>query len=237
MMRILITNDDGIMANGIIRLAEIAQHFGEVWVIAPESQRSAVSHSITLRTYIDCHKVDFPVAGVHAYAISGTPGDCVRVGVLNIMPQKPDVVLSGINFGYNSATDIQYSATVGAALEAKFQGIHAIAISEGTESDTQIAMQYLPDILKELIDKKLGFGEIWNVNFPNGKAEDLEGILKDRTISHYSLFDDHYSETELPDGGIRFMVDGRIQDYAEEGSDLKALFDGYISIGVVRNLE
>ena len=131
-MNILITNDDGIEADGLIRLAEAAKEFGEVWVVAPKRERSAASHSITLRRHIDVYPHnDFPVEGVKAYHCSGKPADCVRVGALAVMPEKPDLVLSGINYGYNSATDIQYSATVGAAFEAAFQGIHAIALSEG----------------------------------------------------------------------------------------------------------
>lgn len=130
MKKILITNDDGIDSDGIIRLAKIAVEFGEVWVVAPESQRSAMSHSVTLRHGIEAWKVDFPVSGVHAYACDGTPADCVRIGVLNIVPGKPDHVFSGINYGYNVASDIQYSATAGAAFEAAFQKVHTIAFSE-----------------------------------------------------------------------------------------------------------
>ena len=118
MRKILITNDDGIYSDGIIRLAQTAKEFGEVWVVAPESQRSAMSHSITLRHPIEAWNVDFPVEGVHAYACDGTPADCVRIGVLNIVPGKPDNVFSGINYGYNVASDIQYSATAGAASSA-----------------------------------------------------------------------------------------------------------------------
>lgn len=127
MKKILITDDDGIFADGIIRLAETAKSFGEVWVVAPESQRSAASHSITLKSSVDAWRVDFPVEGVHAYACDGTPADCVRIGVLNIVPGKPDHVFSGVNHGYNLTSDIQYSATAGAAFEAAFQKIHTIA--------------------------------------------------------------------------------------------------------------
>ena len=101
MRKILITNDDGIEANGLVRLAREAVKFGEVWVVAPDSQRSAMSHSLTLRGSFEAWKVSFPVDGVHAYACTGTPADCVRIGVLNIVPDKPDVVFSGINYGYN----------------------------------------------------------------------------------------------------------------------------------------
>ena len=115
MRTILITNDDGIEAGGIVRLAEAAAEFGEVWVVAPARQMSAASHSITLHSPLDIYPHSFPVPGVRAFSCSGTPGDCVRTGSLSILPRRPDVVLSGINYGYNVASDIQYSGTVGAA--------------------------------------------------------------------------------------------------------------------------
>ena len=121
MKTILITNDDGIFADGLIRLAATAKSFGEVWVVAPESQRSAASHSITLHSYIDVRPAAFPVPGVHAFASSGTPGDCVRVGSLSVMPARPDIVLSGINYGYNAASDIPRPA--GPLSKAPFRDI------------------------------------------------------------------------------------------------------------------
>ena len=234
--KILITNDDGITADGIIRLAKAATKFGEVWVVAPESQRSAMSHSITLRTYIDVWKVDFPVEGVHAYAISGTPADCVRIGVLNIMPQKPDVVFSGINFGYNSATDLQYSATAGAAFEARFQGIRAIAFSEGMTDCHEVTDKYLEQVIEELIDKELGYGEIWNVNFPDCKVGEERGILRDRTVDTGSFYHDGYTEEKIDSGVIRMRVNGIYNEEATEGTDFKAIVDKYISIGKVKNI-
>ena len=121
MRTILITNDDGIEAGGIVRLAKAAAEFGEVWVVAPARQMSAASHSITLHSPLDIYPHSFPVPGVRAFSCSGTPGDCVRTGSLSILPRRPDVVLSGINYGYNVASDIQYSATAGAAFEAAFR--------------------------------------------------------------------------------------------------------------------
>ncbi|MDD6504181.1 MAG: 5'/3'-nucleotidase SurE, partial [Lachnospiraceae bacterium] len=106
MKKILITNDDGIDADGLIRLAQAAKNFGEVWIVAPDGQRSAMSHSISLRHPVEVWECEFPVSGVHAYACDGTPADCVRIGVLNIVPGKPDHVFSGINYGYNTATDL-----------------------------------------------------------------------------------------------------------------------------------
>ena len=234
--KILITNDDGIKSSGIIRLAKAAQKYGEVWVVAPDSQRSAASHSLTLHGTFDVYEADFPVEGVRAYAISGTPADCIRVGVLNIMPEKPDVIFTGINFGYNAGSDVQYSATVGAALEGLFQGIPSIAFSEGTNDGYILTDLYLERIIDEVIGMKAGDNQIINVNFPTCKPEEFKGVLYDRFVSKGCIYRDTYDSTPLPDGGTRYEVHGHYNEDVEEGSDLRALFDNYISIGVVNNL-
>lgn len=236
MRKILITNDDGINADGIIRLAQAATEFGEVWVIAPDSQRSAMSHSITLRHSVDAWKVDFPVPGVHAYACSGTPGDCVRIGSLNIVPGKPDHVFSGINYGFNAASDIQYSATAGAAFEAAFQGIHTIAFSEDACEIHEVTERYLKEIIAELLNKPLGVNQIWNVNFPGCQLAECNGILRDRKVSTDAFYVDRYIETTVSEDKVSYMVEG-IRNYsALEGTDLKAIFDNYISIGIATNI-
>ena len=236
MRKILITNDDGINADGIIRLAQAATEFGEVWVLAPDSQRSAMSHSITLRHNVDAWKVDFPVPGVHAYACSGTPGDCVRIGSLNIVPEKPDHVFSGINYGFNAASDIQYSATAGAAFEAAFQGIHTIAFSEDACEIHEVTERYLKEIIAELLNKPLGVNQIWNVNFPGCQLAECNGILRDRKVSTDAFYVDRYIETTVSEDKVSYMVEG-IRNYsALEGTDLKAIFDNYISIGIATNI-
>ena len=236
MRKILITNDDGINADGIIRLAQAATEFGEVWVIAPDSQRSAMSHSITLRHSVDAWKVDFPVPGVHAYACSGTPGDCVRIGSLNIVPEKPDHVFAGINYGFNAASDIQYSATAGAAFEAAFQGIHTIAFSEDACEIHEVTERYLKEIIAELLNKPLGVNQIWNVNFPGCQLAECNGILRDRKVSTDAFYVDRYIETTVSEDKLSYMVEG-IRNYsALEGTDLKAIFDNYISIGIATNI-
>lgn len=236
MRKILITNDDGINADGIIRLAQAATEFGEVWVIAPDSQRSAMSHSITLRHSVDAWKVDFPVPGVHAYACSGTTGDCVRIGSLNIVPEKPDHVFSGINYGFNAASDIQYSATAGAAFEAAFQGIHTIAFSEDACEIHEVTERYLKEIIAELLNKPLGVNQIWNVNFPGCQLAECNGILRDRKVSTDAFYVDRYIETTVSEDKVSYMVEG-IRNYsALEGTDLKAIFDNYISIGIATNI-
>ncbi|MCR4651598.1 MAG: 5'/3'-nucleotidase SurE [Lachnospiraceae bacterium] len=237
MKKILITNDDGIMAKGIIRLAEAAKEFGEVWIVAPETQRSATSHSITLRHHIDVYPHDFPVDGVRAFSCSGTPADCVRVGSLNVMPYKPDVLLSGINFGYNVATDIQYSATAGAAFEGSFQGLHSIALSEGISGIHEVTDAYLKELLGEAIDMKLGYGEIVNINFPDCPLSECKGIIRDTAVSVNSFYTDRYKVIEeLDNGGKRYMVDGIHRRVHEQGTDYGAVLDNYISFGTVNNI-
>lgn len=237
MKTILITNDDGIMADGLLRLARAAKNFGEVWVIAPESQRSCVSHAITLFSPIDVVPYPFPVQEVRAFSCSGTPADCVRVGIMHVLPRKPDVVLSGINFGYNAATDIQYSATVGAALEAVSQGICGIALSEQAVECHEVTDHYLEKLLREWINVRLGRGEILNINFPGCPLSRCRGILTDRTNSAFCSYTDHYNVMEqLPDGGVRLMIEGIPQQDSEEGTDKRALMENYVSIGIVRNL-
>lgn len=237
MRKILITNDDGIDADGIIRLAEAALNLGEVWVVAPVHQRSAASHSITLRETIDVYPHDFPVKGVHAYSCTGTPADCVRVGSLNVMPEKPDLVLSGINFGYNAATDIQYSATVGAAFEAAFQGYQAIAVSEHINGIHEVTDAYLTDLLTEYADYRLGYGQVININFPGCTLSECRGINRNAKTSRSSFYHDHYNVvSKLTNGGIRYMVEGDLNLESEPDTDFHSLIDNYISVGIVNNV-
>lgn len=237
MRKILITNDDGIMADGIVRLAEAAKEFGDVWVIAPDNQRSAASHSISLRHPIDIYPHDFPVEGVKAFNCSGTPADCVRVGSLSVMDEKPDVVLSGINYGYNVATDIQYSATAGAAFEAAFQGYHAIALSEGFSGDHEVTDHYLRDMLMDALEVELEYGEILNINFPDCPLSEFKGVAKGVKVSRRAFFIDRYKVIEeLENGGKRYVVDAIHQAEPEDGTDYGAVLGHMIAFGKVNNI-
>ena len=235
---ILITNDDGIAADGLVRLAGAAAAFGRVWVIAPAGQRSAASHSITIREPVDVYPYDFPVEGVRAFTCSGTPADCARIGILHLMPDRPDMLLSGINFGYNMGADIQYSGTVGAAFEADRQGVPAIAVSEGMGDDHRLTDRELPGVLEMLMDRTLPAGQVYNVNFPLCPPEKYRGILENRAVSRESIYRDRYREEErLPRGGIRLRVNGVFNDRSDEGTDFRALTEGYISISAIRNIQ
>ena len=234
---ILITNDDGIEADGLLRLVRAAAAFGDIWIVAPDGQRSAASHSISLHSHIDVFPAPYPVSGVHAFTCSGTPGDCVRVGSLNITPRRPDAVFSGMNRGWNVATDVQYSGTAGAAFEAAFQGIPAYAFSEDAAECHDVSEAYLPGLLAELLQIQPPRGQIVNVNFPCCTLAECRGILRNRTVSEGMVYRDHYELVEqLPAGGMRLAVQGEYQSEAEEGSDLRAVSENYTSVGYANNI-
>lgn len=234
-MRILVVNDDGITAPGISRLAKMACEFGEVWVVAPDSQCSAMSQRITVHGNLEVKREPFPVEGVHAYSVSGTPADCVKVALMHIMPERPDVVFSGINGGYNAGIDLLYSGTVGAAMEALTRGIPAIAFSCEREGDYDVVDAYLYPIAKELLAEKLPANEIWNVNFPCCTLQELKGILRDRKPAQTQFYLDHYEKKELPGGSFGLYAAGVPVTEGEEGTDIAAVLSNYISIGTVRN--
>lgn len=237
-MNILVTNDDGIASMGIVRLAEAAKKFGNVCVVAPDHQCSAMSHKVTLGVPIDVYEVkDFPVEGVRAFKASGTPADCVRVGRLNLVEGETDLVLSGINEGGNTGADIQYSGTAAAAFEASTNCIPAIAVSEDCTEIHEVLDRYLQELLAELIAKPLPQNQIWNINFPGCPLAECKGVLRDRKASPNKMFIDSFHEDPLPDGGRRFSIRGDFKPNPPAGSDIEALWNRYISIGVVSNVQ
>jgi len=236
LMNILITNDDGIASPGLWKLAEAAQRYGKVWIVAPDGERSAMSHSYTWRESVKIWPVSSMVEGAEAYACSGTPTDCVRVGVLKLLPDKPDVVMAGINSGFNISHDIQYSATVGSVLEAAFWNIHAIAFSQGSVEYQDVVDQYLLNIMEECLKRPLEKGQVWNVNFPRCELSDCKGIRWDCRVSQDPFYVDTYEEESEVDGkkSLR-LVYGRNWN-GSEGTDLRAIIENYISVGKVNNI-
>lgn len=235
-MRILVVNDDGIRAEGICRLAAMAVQLGEVWVVAPKNQCSAMSHRISVFDRLEVSPVpDFPVPDVHAFFVDGTPADCVKVALSHLMPEKPDVVFSGINYGYNAGVDILYSGTVGAAMEARVCGILAIAFSNDSNSVYEAADEYLLPLTKELLVKPIAHDRIWNVNFPGCPLSALKGILWDRLPADEQYYHDHYIRSEGENGSFYLTPDGTPITKAREGSDVDALLNSYISVGTIRN--
>ena len=236
-MRILVSNDDGIRAPGIRVLAEIAAQFGTVYVSAPASQCSAMSQRLTIMTPVRVTEEPFPCAE-KAWSVEGTPADCVKLGVRHLMDAKPDLVLSGINRGFNSGFDIPYSGTVGAAMEALMNGIPAIAVSTDTEEGLPTVRAVLPAILKKLIGTDPGEGCIYNVNIPVLPPEEIKGTLYDVRPAPYGLYKERYIREILPDGSLSFTERGSLlpaeETYGE--NDCFYLAHGYITVGPVRNM-
>lgn len=235
-MRILVTNDDGIESEGIVRLARLAAQYGEVWVIAPDSQRSGMSHMLTMRGSVELTKVDFPVYGVHAYSCSGSPADCVKIGILNIVPGRPDFVFSGINNSYNITADLQYSATAGAALEASFMKVKAIAFSEGSPDNHQVTDYYIKEITDRLMKEDPGRNAIWNVNFPACSLEECGGVLYNRNVSCDDFYIERYDVKEISEDTLAYTIDASRNWSGSEGTDLEAIINKCVSVGKVRNV-
>lgn len=234
---ILITNDDGISAPGIRMLAEAAKDFGTVYVVAPDSAQSAMSHRVSYFTQIEVKDFDFGIEGIKAFSVSGSPADCVRVGALKLLPRKPDYVFSGINNGYNISGDIQYSGTASAALEGAFLGIHSIAFSHEACDVHEVTEKYLKEVMAEYMNAPLASQTIWNINFPDCKASECKGIKRNVHVSYDNFYDDSYSEEITADGKRMLnVVPGRHWERCPDGTDVAAIRDGYISVGTVTNV-
>ncbi|MBQ2927856.1 MAG: 5'/3'-nucleotidase SurE [Oscillospiraceae bacterium] len=236
-MKILIVNDDSIYAPGIALLAKAAVELGEVTVVAPAQQCSALSQKLTLRESMTLEQMtDFPVAVQAAWKLGGTPVDCVKVALKHLMPEKPDFVFSGINNGYNAGFDIAYSGTLGAAFEAARSGVPAIAFSAASEKHLEAVEGYLQPVIRELMEAGIECGLVWNVNFPSMKEGAPKGILRNRTAAEISMFRETYVKNLRSDGTVELSCKG-IPTETEKiptGTDAEAVRKGYISIGKVR---
>ena len=236
-MKILITNDDSIHAPGIAVLARAAAQLGDVWVAAPAEQCSAMSQKLTLRELISLEEVtDFPVPVRGAWSIGGTPVDCVKVVLANLMEERPDVVLSGVNNGFNCGQDIAYSGTLGAAFEAERLGVPAIAFSAASDHYLDAMEPHLLPLLRELMENRPDPGAVWNVNFPAVKeTKPLRGILRDRQVCPVSMYQERYVPVRDEEG--RTWLECRGVPTPDEkipaGTDAAAVRAGFISIGQV----
>lgn len=176
-VRILVSNDDGYDSVGLHALAEAAEAFGEVWVVAPEREQSAQSHSLTLHSPLRARK-----RGERRYHVNGTPADCIYLGVHGLMDGPPDLVLSGINRGSNLSNDVHYSGTVAAAREAALSGFPAIAfslhlpIAEDLVCHWETAVKVVHHVVPRLLDGGIPARTLINVNIPNVVREDLRGV-------------------------------------------------------------
>ncbi|MBR0091276.1 MAG: 5'/3'-nucleotidase SurE [Lachnospiraceae bacterium] len=230
-MNFFLTNDDGIDSPNLRLLAEMTLPFGTVTVVAPEKQCSAMSQHITVRGGLTVKSVQYPVEGVKAYTVSGTPADCVKVGLRFCVEEKPDYLFSGINMGINTGFDMCYSGTVAAALEGAMSGVPSIAWSTELDGDMGATKRYFPELCKLLLERKPEKGHLWNVNFPGIPAAECKGYLLDRFPACCAHYGDDYIPERRPDGSLFLDTVPDMNRDAEEGSDLHAVLNGYVAVG------
>jgi 5'-nucleotidase len=238
-MRVLITNDDGIEADGLdaLRRALVPVEALDVHVIAPDSNRSATARSITTRSPLWVEEVSFD-DGTTGFATDGTPVDCVRFADLGLLGERPELIVSGINHGSNLGDDITYSGTVAAALEGIVLGLPAIAISQqaagremdfrlGRSFDFSVAASLAAEIARVIAEEGLPPGTLINVNCPSGEVTGIEVTRLGKR-----LYDDELRLVEEDDSGRRryeiYGFEPSFED--EEGTDLAAIVRGRVSV-------
>jgi 5'-nucleotidase len=227
---ILVTNDDGIHAEGIRHLRMAAEALGEVYVVAPEAEQSAVGHSITLYDPIRVHEIS-KNGSFYGYGISGTPADSVKIAINAILPRQPDLVLSGINNGANVGINILYSGTVSAATEAAILGIPAMAVSLAQKKSPpfQWAVPHVEKLAEWLLKFKLPRGVALNVNVPALPPERTLGYKVTRQC--LSKFRESFEQREDPRGNRYYWLSGEVPvEETGEDIDAVALVSGYVSI-------
>jgi 5'-nucleotidase len=231
-MRILLTNDDGIHAEGLASLERVARQLSDdVWVVAPEMDQSGYAHSLSLSEPLRLRRIS-----ERHYAVRGTPTDCVIMGAKKVLPGMPDLILSGINSGANLADDVTYSGTVAGAMEGALLGIRSIAVSQAytyvgedrhVPYDTAEALA--PALLDRLVSTPLPDGVLLNVNFPNVAPEKVAGtvVTSQGRLVHSLWLDERRDGRGIPYYWMRF---GREPAESKAGSDLEALRNGFVSV-------
>ncbi|MBD9510090.1 5'/3'-nucleotidase SurE [Ensifer sp. ENS10] len=230
-MRILLTNDDGIHAEGLAVLERVARTISDdVWVVAPEADQSGLAHSLTLSEPLRLRQI-----AEKRFALRGTPTDCVIMAVRKVLDRKPDLVLSGVNIGANMADDVTYSGTVAGAIEGTLQGIRAIALSQayhhavGKAVPWDVVETHAPGLIRKMMAVDLPDGTFLNVNFPNYSADTVAGI----EVTSQGKLDFGLSIDERTDGRgfpyfwLRFGE--RFGDF-RAGTDIHALRENHISV-------
>ena len=233
-MKILLVNDDGILAPGIQKLYETIKGLGNITVVAPDGERSAVSHALTLDKPMPIRQVDTGI--FQGTAVMGTPADCVKLALAEIMSGTPDLVLSGINLGCNTGLNVVYSGTVGGAAEAVFNDIPAVALSLDTYTDPnwEPVLPFVYDLVKTVIEKGLPQGVLLNVNIPNVKnAEEIKDVLiTEQGMAHWQ---EKFDKRIDPKGRTYYWMTGKKRERKEaETIDDTAIKNNYISVTPVQ---
>ena len=223
-MNILISNDDGINSNGIVELAKMLAKKHNVLVVAPDGNRSASSHSLTIANSVKV-KQNFDIEGCLAYQTSGTPADCIKIAQLMFKDFKSDIVVAGINKGHNIGSDILYSGTVSIAYEASFFGHIAFAFSAYSleESNFKIYAEYAEKIIEYLLPVS-STGDMWNINFP--PTDEIKGI------KITALGKQYYTDEYVKVADDEYVLEGEIMlhNENEEDCDVEWIKKGYITI-------
>lgn len=231
-MKILLTNDDGVFAPGIRALAKELEKKHEVTIVAPEEEHSGQSHAITINKAMIVKDVELEGIKSKAYSVSGTPADCVRTAMDKILDQKPDVVFSGCNLGFNAGMDILYSGTVSAAIEANVFDIPSVAVSSkwvegGARFDTaaRVALEIFDKVQDRLLAEETPT-MVLNINVPYMDYEELKGI---RAAEIGGAVYDYYFEEEI-EGERTLVLKGRNRFENLDGTDRAYLDQGYVSL-------
>lgn len=228
--RILICNDDGIYAPGIMALYEAVREIGEVTVVAPDTEQSAVGHAITLSNPIKIKQVR---RNTHfeGYAVVGTPADCVKLAVTVLLARPPDLIVSGINLGPNAGISVIYSGTVSAATEGAILGIPSMAVSLATYKDPhwETAAHVARRLTQELVTRGLPPDTLLNVNVPNRPLDQIKGLAVTRMGR--SRFGEIFHKRKSPRGDTYYWLDGELKITGDTaGTDIQALADGFVSM-------
>lgn len=229
---ILVTNDDGISAPGIRALIAVMKQIGEVVVVAPDSPQSATGHAITINNTLSINKIDIDPDVKLEYSCSGTPVDCIKFAVSEILKHKPDLCVSGINHGSNSSINVIYSGTMSAAVEAGIEGIPAIGFSlldYNWNADFEQVKAYVKKITEEVLQNGLPEGVILNVNFPKLKEKEIKGIKVCRQAK--AIWEERFDKRQTPMGKDYYWLTGEFINLDKgEDTDEWALEHGYISV-------
>jgi 5'-nucleotidase len=230
-MKFLVSNDDGIHAEGILQLAASLTELGEVTVVAPDSERSAAGHAITMHHPLRVREIKLPGLDAQAFAVNGTPADCVKLGIDELLAERPDFVFTGINRGANLSTDVLYSGTVSAAIEGCIMGVRSAAFSllGGKEMDYSFAGKIAAEVAKLMSEKDFTAQTLVNVNIPNVPKEQIKGMKVTRLgIRRYEK---NYEKRNDPRGNAYYWLTGRlIHESLDEDIDMEAIRNNYISI-------
>tara|TARA_R110001592_G_scaffold79003_2_gene236548 strand:- start:483 stop:1256 length:774 start_codon:yes stop_codon:yes gene_type:complete len=231
---ILVTNDDGITAPGLRMLVSIMKTIGEVVVVAPDSPQSGMGHAITLDSTLYSKKltIDLDSEGIDEYSCSGTPADCVKLALQELLPKKPDICVSGINHGSNSSINVIYSGTMSAAIEAGIEGIPAIGFSlcdYTWEADFSQAQDFIFTIVTEALKNGIPKGTVLNVNIPKLKKKKIKGIKICRQAK--ANWKEKFDKRTNPMGKDYYWLTGEFEllDKGED-TDEWALANGFISV-------